>query len=70
MTPRDPWQFVIRSLTYIREANVTNIPRYGVRGGEGEVVGLTLVCVCVCVHACVCVFGLTLVCILYLRHQW
>ena len=28
MTPRDPWQFVRESLAHIREANVTDVPRY------------------------------------------
>ena len=28
MTPRDPWQFVSHSLRHIKDASVTNIPRY------------------------------------------
>ena len=28
MTPRDPWQFVCQSLMHIRDASVTDIPRY------------------------------------------
>ena len=28
MTPRDPWQFVCQSIMHIRDASVTDIPRY------------------------------------------